>query len=84
MARYRITLDRVNCIGCGACAAICPNRWKMEDDGKSQIIGGEEAEEGRFVKDIEEAEFPDNHEAANSCPVNVIHLKNLDTDEELI
>lgn len=84
MAKYELTLDRINCIGCGACAAICPKRWKMEDDGKSQIIGGEEIEDGKFSKVIEEDEFSDNQEAANSCPVNVIHLKNLDTGDEII
>lgn len=32
---FRITVDRKKCIGCGACAAVCPGSFEMKG-GKSQ------------------------------------------------
>ena len=29
---YRIEYIKPGCIGCRACAKICPNFWEMEDD----------------------------------------------------
>ena len=73
MADYKIVHDRPNCIGCGACAAVAPDYWEMNADGKSDIKNcvkvGEQEE-----REIAEAEFKPNKEAADSCPVNVIHL----------
>ena len=42
--KYRLQHDRENCIGCGACAVIAPEFWEMNDDGKSDIIDGENKE----------------------------------------
>jgi len=54
--------DRVNCIGCGACAAVCPDNWEMAKDGKSKA-------KKSSLKDI-----GCNMDAAEACPVNVIHI----------
>ena len=84
MAKFLIKHDRENCIGCGACAAISEEHWKMDADGKSNIIKGKRLDDGSEEKEIEEKDFETNKEAAESCPVNVIHLKNLDTQEDII
>lgn len=84
MAKYRIDHDRPNCIGCAACAAVSPDFWEMKDDGKSSIIGCKEKDDEWEELEIDEKDFEENKEAAESCPVNVIHLKNLDTDEDII
>lgn len=60
---YKIEHDVAGCIGCGACASICPKYWTMSGS-KSKPL---------------KTEFPDsdlamNKEAAESCPVNVIHI----------
>jgi ferredoxin len=70
---FKIEHDKPNCIGCGACAAVAPEFWEMEGD-KSHLKGSKEAGGGE-ERDIEEKEFKPNMEAAQSCPVNVIHLK---------
>ena len=70
----KIDHDRPECIGCGACAALAPEFWEMDDDGKSNVVGGTRTEEGKEVKEIEEKEFQINYEAAECCPVNCIHI----------
>lgn len=32
-----VKVDIKKCIGCGACAAICPEGFEMNKDGKAQI-----------------------------------------------
>ncbi len=69
---YRIIHDRPNCIGCGACAAVCPKFWEMNDDGKSDLRGSRDEGEMQ-VLDVEEIGC--NMDAAEVCPVNVIHIE---------
>ena len=59
----KITQERDKCIGCGTCAAICPDNWEMKDDGKSSPIKTEVKEAGC------------NKEAEKSCPAQCIHLE---------
>ncbi len=70
---YKIEHDKPNCIGCGACAAVAPEFWEMEGD-KSHLKGSRPLGEGE-QRDIEDKDQKPNMEAAQSCPVNVIHLK---------
>ena len=58
---YTIKQDHNACIGCGACAAICPDNWELEG-GKSHPIKTE-------LEDI-----GCNKEAADSCPVQCIEI----------
>jgi len=37
---HKLEHDRPNCIGCGACVAVAPDFWEMDDDGKANIIKG--------------------------------------------
>lgn len=60
----KITIEREKCIGCGSCQSVCPKYWKMAEDNKADYLGKEE------VEDIE-----CNQEAADSCPVQCIHIK---------
>lgn len=62
MPKIKIEHDRPNCIGCGACASVCPDNWGMEKDGKSK------------PKKTDLTELGCNMDAAEACPVNVIHV----------
>ena len=85
MATFRIEHDRPVCIGCGACAAIHPDRWVMDEgDGKSNVVGAKRLENEQEELDIEEDEFERNKEAADCCPVNCIHIRNKENNERLI
>ena len=76
MAKFLLEHDRVNCIGCGACAAVAPDFWEMNDDGKSDIRGGKSRKDCWQELAVSEDDFEVNKQAAESCPVNVIHIFN--------
>lgn len=83
--KYRIRHDRPNCIGCSACASIAPAFWEMSPmDGQSDIIGSNKTPEGWEELDISEADFQCNMDAAEACPVNVIHLIQIGDGKQLI
>ena len=82
-AKYTLQHDRPNCIGCAACEAVAPSFWEMNEDGKSDIKNGNNLDTGWQDLDIEEKDFEANKEAADSCPVNVIHLVNKKTGEKI-
>ena len=84
LKKYKLEHDRPNCIGCAACAAVAPDFWVMSEDGKSDIIGCKNRDDEWEELDIEEKDFKVNKEAAESCPVNVIHIKNKETGEKII
>lgn len=65
MAKYKIFQNHKNCIGCGACVAVCGENWIMGPDGKAKPK----------KIDIDEKEYKCNKEAANACPVRVINIK---------
>lgn len=51
-----------NCIGCGACTAVCPDVFDLNAEGLAENIIGE------VPAELE----ADAQEAANSCPVGAI------------
>jgi len=82
--KFKLLHDRNTCIGCGACAVISPDFWEMNDDGKSDIIGGKHREDGWQELDIEQKHYDINLEAAESCPVECIHIDDDETKERVI
>lgn len=80
MVELKIFYDKPGCIGCGACAAVAPEYWEMEGD-KSHVKESKENADGTEERDITADQKPKNMEAAQSCPVNVIHLKDKDGNQ---
>ena len=68
----RVVQKRELCVGCGACAAVCPKYWEMKGDGKS-FLKGSTILEGEHVLVFEEAGC--NKDAANACPVKCIRVE---------
>jgi len=68
----KVLQERNLCVGCGACAAICPKYWEMSADGKSHLKGSTTTE-GKHILMVEDAEC--NTDAANACPVKCIHIE---------
>lgn len=84
MAKYKLEHDRENCIGCAACTAVNNKHWKMGEDGKADIVDSKKRDDGWEELDLEEEEFLINKEAADSCPVNVIHITDKKTNKRII
>jgi len=68
----KIKLERELCIGCGSCAAVCPKHFEMSDDGKSHIVGT--TKQGVEELEVEKVECAET--AAETCPVQCIHIEN--------
>ena len=71
---YKLQHDKANCIGCGACEAVAGDFFEMKEDGKSQVKGGKKLDNDQYELDFEEKDFKAIKDAADSCPVNVIHI----------
>lgn len=85
--RYKIVYDREGCIGAAACVAAYPERWQLADDGKADVQGeGMTKNDDNTVQELEftEDEFQKMMDSAQACPVNVIHIVDLETGERLI
>ena len=64
-----------DCISCGACAAIAPEYWEMDEEGFAQLKGAEKKSDHWELKiDSEEAKAA-NKEAEDVCPVQIIKIK---------
>ena len=84
MAEFKLEHDRSNCIACAACWIVSPKFWKEGPDGKSDIVGSKMREDGWEELEFEEGDKQTNMEAAESCPVNVIHVTNIKENKKLI
>ena len=55
-----VKVDKNICIGCGACAALCPNIFQLDAEGKSEVISQDDAACAK--------------NAAESCPTQAISV----------
>ena len=63
-----------DCISCGACAAINPEFWEMDAEGLAELKGSKQ--DGECWKlQIDKKDRESNQEAADVCPVNIIHIE---------
>ncbi|MDO9399088.1 MAG: ferredoxin [bacterium] len=56
-----IIINEDACIGCGACEATCPNVFKINQQGKSEVIS--------------QSNFVCAKNAAENCPTQAIEVK---------
>ena len=83
--KYRIEYDREGCIGAAACVAVDGDNWTLIEDGKADLTNSKEDQKtGYFIREITEGELAKFKEAAESCPVNVIHIVDLETGKRII
>ncbi len=60
----KAVVDRDSCIGCGLCTEICPEVFRLADDGKSEAYG-----------EVTEENYDAAKEAEENCPVSVITIE---------
>ncbi len=58
----KASLDRDGCISCGLCPSICPDVFRMADDGIAEV----------YREDVPTEAEEQAVEAQESCPVSVI------------
>lgn len=56
-----IKVDQNKCIGCGMCVNMCPKVFKINSQGKSEVISQNDTDCAR--------------NASNSCPVEAIKVE---------
>ncbi len=66
----KVFVDKDICIGCGACQAICPNLFTIDDDGLAKVIDNK----------VPDQLTDDAKDAVENCPVGAI----ADSDESII
>lgn len=69
----KVVVNRDNCIGCGACEALCPEVFQIDDEGLSTVISKEEVKEELLDKVTE---------AIESCPTSAIEEAKEEVSEE--
>ncbi|MBU0461525.1 MAG: ferredoxin [Nanoarchaeota archaeon] len=74
MAKVKITQDVDECIGCGACTAMCNKYWEIDSDSKSHIKKGRKLPKNKEELEVPESDLKCNIDAAEACPVNCIHV----------
>lgn len=57
--KFMIIIDQINCIGCGLCASLCSDNFRINDDFKAEVINGQQPK--ACVQ-----------EAIDNCPVQAI------------
>jgi len=85
MPKLKIIYEREGCIGAAACAAIDPDNFVMNDDGKADLTGATKREDGKWEKVVEvgsQEEVEKIIDGAKGCPVDVIQV--FDEDEEKV
>jgi ferredoxin len=58
----KIIVDRAKCQGYGTCVSICPQVFRLDKDGKSEVIN-------------QDCQNCDCQRAIDSCPVQAISME---------
>ena len=83
--KYKVVYDRTGCISVLSCTAFYPDRWAInKEDTKADLVGGKEVTPGVWELEFTEEELERLKASAEVCPVNVIHIYDLNTGEKVI
>ena len=68
---FKLVVERDGCTSCGSCEDVCPELFELDEGSIAHIIGSER------VDNNDELETDDEKcgvDAAESCPVMIIHV----------
>ncbi|MBT3298407.1 ferredoxin [archaeon] len=78
MTKFKVIHFKNDCISCGACAAINPDFWSLDEDGVAHLKGSKEVE-GQWELIIESiADMASNKETEDACPAQVIKVEEVE------
>ena len=77
MAKYKVILQKSECIGCGACSAICPDFWEIDEEGIAKLKKSVKVEDHFELEIHSEDAKARNQEAADACPAQAIRIKSV-------
>ncbi len=80
--KYIIEYEKEGCIGAGVCIAWAPKFWEFINEQKATLKGSKD-EKGIWRLEIDEKDLPQNIEAAQGCPVNVIKIFEKETGKQI-
>ncbi len=69
--KFKVCIDREECIGDGACVNEAPETFELDDENKA-ILLGDSTEDEEFVLD-----------AARCCPLDIIYLTDQETGAQV-
>ena len=76
MANVNVTIDRDQCISCESCWTICPEVFEQSPvDSWSQIVATYQSGGDPAAGQIPDALKAKAKEAADACPVAIIHVE---------
>ncbi len=85
--KYKITFDRKVCIGAASCVGVLPEEWSLNEDGKADLKNAT-SDDGNnnqiLIVELDEKQLEAHKHAAEVCPVNVIHIFDAETNEQII
>jgi len=75
MANVKVTIDREECVSCESCWAMCPEVFEQNAmDSWSQILEKFQVGSNPAEGDVPEELRDKVQEAADACPVTIIHV----------
>ncbi len=72
MTKYKIEVNRENCISCGTCYTLDSAHFESDAEGKSKVIGG--TANGKSTGSFDDEKLAEAQTAADACPVSVISI----------
>lgn len=72
LLKFKIEIDRENCIACGTCYALDSAHFEPGEENKSKVVGG--TTNGKSEGFFDDDKIGDAQEAEQSCPVSVIKV----------
>ena len=79
MAKYKVTFDKVACIGALACLAVDDVHWKDDNDGKVDLKSAtfnDKTQKWELI--IGEEDYEKMKESAEVCPVLAIQIEKIE------
>ena len=62
----KILIDKETCIGCGACVAVAPDLFDLDEDNKA---------EAKKIGELDDEELTKAKEGVETCPVQAIKVE---------